>query len=85
MEQRQEFSGVFGDLSRDVLIVLESEQDELLNILNNLGLPQIIYTDASEKRECLTLIGQLVRIPSSDWSEFLIVIGQSVRYYTMIV
>ena len=51
VEQRQEFSGVLGDLSRDVLIILESEEDELLNILNNLGLPQIIYTDASEKRE----------------------------------
>ena len=68
MEQRQEFSGVFGDLSRDVLIILESEEDELLNILNNLGLPQIINTDASEKRECLTLIDQLVGMLSSDWS-----------------
>ena len=68
MEQRQEFSGVLGDLSRDVLIILESEQDELLNILNNLGLPQIIYADASKTREYWALIGQLARLFSSDWS-----------------
>ena len=53
VEEREQLRGVLGDLPRDALVGLQPEQDELLNVLDDLRLPQVIDADPPEAREVL--------------------------------
>ena len=49
MKQREQVGGV--DLSGDALVVLQPHQYELLDVLVDLGLPQVVNADPSEAGE----------------------------------
>ena len=51
MKERQQFGGVFGDLTCNALVRLKSDEDELLDVLDDLGLPQIVDADPSKSWE----------------------------------